>query len=207
LRYIPRVLSEADNGYLVLAKAADRLGKPEDLNGERFSDALYGRSWDSARVEGWLKDREFALATVRKTRALQFGQKPVPEDIAAAYGPQSAVHMPIQLAVIRARLFLHEGDTAAAASLVCDALHAVRIVQDSRGDDLTYMYSIGAHLVAIEAAYAVISDPRTTVTDCRRLGDEITRSRSSREEFTQMMAADFRLRRSRIRRACRVTGS
>jgi hypothetical protein len=194
LRYVPRTLSEQENGYLVLAKAADQLGKPDDLSGDSFSDALYGRSWDSAQVEGWLKDRDFALVAVHQVRSLPFGQVPVPDNVGSAYGPQPRVYLPIYLAVLRAQQLLHENDASTAATMVCDALHAARIVMGSRGDALTYVCAIGAQTVALEAAYAVISSPRATLDDCRKLLDEISRARPTAEDFTQLLAADFRMK-------------
>lgn len=194
LRYVPRILSETENGYLVLAKAADLLGKSDDLSGDSFSDTLYGRSWDSAQVEAWLKDRDFAIAAVHQVRSLPFGQVPVPDNAGSAYGPQPKVYLPIYLAVIRARQLLHGNDASAAATMVCDALHAARIVLGSRGDVFTHLHGVGAQTVTMDAAYAVISSPHATLDDCQRLLGEISRSRPPHEDFTQLIAADFRMK-------------
>ena len=194
LRYVPRLLSETENGYLVLAKAADQLGKPDELSGDDFRETLYGRRWDSSQVEAWLADRDFAIAAIRKVRSFEFGQRPVPGDIYAAYGSQPAVSLPIQLAVLSARKHLRVGNTTDATTLLCDALHAVVLVQGSRGDVLTHVYTLAAHAMAMEAAYAVISDRRTSIEDCWRLGDQISRSRPAREDFLQMLAADLRIK-------------
>lgn len=194
LRYVPRVLPESENGYLVLAKATSQLGEPQELKDESFSDTLYGRTWDPAQVAGWLKDRDFAIAAVREVRSLELGQKPVPDNAVSAYGRQPNLRLIIDLTVLRARQLLIENDTSAATTMVCDALHAARIIFKSRGDLLTYLFAFSAQNVALETAYEVISHPRTTSADCQQLLDELSRSRPSHEDFTQLIAADFRMK-------------
>lgn len=191
LRYVPRVLPESENGYLVLAKAAAQLGEPPELKAESFSDMLYGRTWDTAQVAGWLKDRDFAIAAVRQVRSLELGQKPVPDNAVSAFAQQPNLRLIIDLTVLRARQLLMENDTSAATATVCDALHASRILLKSRGDLLTYFFAVGAQNVALETAYEVIANPRTTSADCQQLLDELAHSRPSHEDFTQLIAADF----------------
>ncbi|CAM2795656.1 hypothetical protein [Rariglobus hedericola] len=198
LHYIPRVLPESENGYLVLAKVAGQLGKPDDLTGDNFSDTLYGRRWDSAQVGAWLKDRGFAIDAVRQVRSLEFGQTPVPDNAVSAYGSQPDVRMIIYLTVLRARQLLGENDTSGATTMVCDALHAARIVLGSRGDLLTHVSVVAAQTVTFETAYAVISNPHTTLTDCQRLRHEISLSRLLTEDFAQLIAADFRMKQLMI---------
>ena len=124
LRHEPRHIPDAENAYLVLAEASERLGKIESHEIYRWSVAIKGVDWDDIEVAENLRDRGLAFEAVRRLRDFHAAQAPVPHDAESAYRLLPRIDLPVRLALLEARRLQRAQDRVAAAKLLRDCIHA-----------------------------------------------------------------------------------
>lgn len=192
LRYEPRQIPDSKNAYLVIADATKRLGSPAEFDTTAFYDALSNTRWDDQEVAAWLHGRDFAVEAIRRLKTYQHSQFPLSADLEVELGLPPPIHLPAYLAVLRARQLQRANDHADATALLLDCLHAANLLEQSRGDALHYLYSLKIHAAASEAAAVLISDPRTPTDDLVSLRKHFAGARPSSDNFTHMLAAEYR---------------
>ena len=116
LRHEPRQIPDSENAYLVLAKAAERLGEIEPFEWSRWSELIAGLDWDEIEVSECLHDRDYAIDAVRQLRAFHSAQAPIPHDAESAYMPLPRIDLPMRLTLLNARRLQRAKDHAAASN-------------------------------------------------------------------------------------------